>query len=305
MRISDKYEHEIDSGKLFTSREKKLQSAMEYLMTYGWAILIIAVVLVALFQMGVFNSANFAPKAQPGSCQVFRTTAATSLEGTCNNELPQYVAQFNGASSNINVGSGGSLTIGTGSATVSAWIMPNANADNNKRGIYSVSAGTGLIFAYKSNGGNNLYVEAYDGVNNPYGYSSVSLPVGVFSYVVITRAGGIFIFYINGVAGGTVSDTTGNLANGGPIIIGEAQGSSSNIFNGLIANVQIYNTSLSANDVAALYYEGIGGAPQNTQNLVGWWPLNGNANDYSGNNNNGAATNVIYTGSWASAYSAP
>ena len=96
MRISDRYEHEIDSGKLFTSREKKSQSAMEYLMTYGWAILIIAVVLVALFQMGVFNSANFAPKAQPGSCQVFRTTAATSLEGTCNNELPQYVALFKG-----------------------------------------------------------------------------------------------------------------------------------------------------------------------------------------------------------------
>ncbi len=30
----------------------KLQSAMEYLMTYGWAILIIAVVLGALFELG-------------------------------------------------------------------------------------------------------------------------------------------------------------------------------------------------------------------------------------------------------------
>ena len=29
----------------------KAQSAMEYLMTYGWAILIIAVVLVAKYQM--------------------------------------------------------------------------------------------------------------------------------------------------------------------------------------------------------------------------------------------------------------
>ncbi len=33
----------------------KLQSAMEYLMTYGWAILIIAVVLGILFLLGVFN----------------------------------------------------------------------------------------------------------------------------------------------------------------------------------------------------------------------------------------------------------
>ncbi|MCL5430235.1 MAG: hypothetical protein M1504_02015, partial [Candidatus Marsarchaeota archaeon] len=34
----------------------KAQSAMEYLMTYGWAILIIAVVIGVLFQMGVFSS---------------------------------------------------------------------------------------------------------------------------------------------------------------------------------------------------------------------------------------------------------
>ena len=33
----------------------KAQSAMEYLMTYGWAILIIAVVMVALFSLGIFN----------------------------------------------------------------------------------------------------------------------------------------------------------------------------------------------------------------------------------------------------------
>ncbi|MEW6329420.1 MAG: hypothetical protein AB1468_04845 [Candidatus Micrarchaeota archaeon] len=36
---------------------RKGQSAMEYLMTYGWAILIIVVVLAALFYMGVFTPA--------------------------------------------------------------------------------------------------------------------------------------------------------------------------------------------------------------------------------------------------------
>ncbi|MCL4373753.1 MAG: hypothetical protein M1360_02625 [Candidatus Marsarchaeota archaeon] len=38
---------------------KKGQSAMEYLMTYGWAILIIAIVLAALFSLGVFSSTSF------------------------------------------------------------------------------------------------------------------------------------------------------------------------------------------------------------------------------------------------------
>ncbi|MEM3791383.1 MAG: hypothetical protein QXL16_01475 [Candidatus Micrarchaeaceae archaeon] len=41
-----------------TKRRLRLQSAMEYLMTYGWAILIIAVVLGALFTLGVFNSSS-------------------------------------------------------------------------------------------------------------------------------------------------------------------------------------------------------------------------------------------------------
>ena len=37
----------------------KSQSAMEYLMTYGWAILIVAVVLGALYSLGIFNGSNF------------------------------------------------------------------------------------------------------------------------------------------------------------------------------------------------------------------------------------------------------
>ncbi len=76
------------------------QSAMEYLMTYGWAIIIVAIVLGALFSMGVFNAANFMPKAPPGSCQVFRpsgagTTTNINLMGTCSG-IPQFVARFNG-----------------------------------------------------------------------------------------------------------------------------------------------------------------------------------------------------------------
>ncbi|MCX6777790.1 MAG: hypothetical protein NT157_02800, partial [Candidatus Micrarchaeota archaeon] len=34
---------------------RKGQAAMEYLMTYGWAILVIVIVLAALLYLGVFN----------------------------------------------------------------------------------------------------------------------------------------------------------------------------------------------------------------------------------------------------------
>jgi len=45
--------------KLLRKALSKAQSAMEYLMTYGWAILIVAVVLGALYSLGVFNGAAF------------------------------------------------------------------------------------------------------------------------------------------------------------------------------------------------------------------------------------------------------
>jgi hypothetical protein len=44
--------------KIEKRRESKLQSAMEYLMTYGWAILIIAVVLAVLFSLGIFSGGS-------------------------------------------------------------------------------------------------------------------------------------------------------------------------------------------------------------------------------------------------------
>ncbi|MEM0201813.1 MAG: hypothetical protein QXR73_01385, partial [Candidatus Micrarchaeaceae archaeon] len=64
-------------------------------------------------------------------------------------------------------------------------------------------------------------------------------------------------------------------------------------------------TALSANAIKALYLEGIGGAPVDLQNLVAWYPLNGNANDYSGNGNNGVPSNVIFSGDWYSGYTIP
>ncbi|HVA83116.1 MAG TPA: hypothetical protein VNF06_03060, partial [Candidatus Aquilonibacter sp.] len=67
--------------------------------------------------------------------------------------------------------------------------------------------------------------------------------------------------------------------------------------------VQMYNASLSANEITALYIGGIGGAPIQLRNLVGWWPLNGNSQDYSGDLLNGVANSISFTGSWTSGYS--
>lgn len=289
------------------------QSAMEYLMTYGWAILIIAVVLGALFGLGLFNSANLAPKVGPGACQVYRpngpgTTSFINLEGTCNNELPQYVAQFNGAiTTNVIATTPQMSAVNGGYNTVSFWMFwkggvqtePISFSGNTNFQEYDLIFGSGSCAGFFG-----FHVQAYGGI---YGVSSTSSlsnkwvqVTGVFNNGALTND----ILYINGVQQSISSCQT--VGTGAPGSNFQISGSAyNNEFTGLIANVQVYNTTLSANEITALYDEGIGGGPLLFNNLVGWWPLNGNANDYSGNLNNGASTGVVYTGSWTSGYTAP
>ncbi|MGC8694497.1 MAG: LamG-like jellyroll fold domain-containing protein, partial [Candidatus Micrarchaeia archaeon] len=108
--------------------------------------------------------------------------------------------------------------------------------------------------------------------------------------------------YLNGTLVG--SNTGTNVVLDGQIDLGYGGGIGS--IDGYVSNVQIYNTSLSANDIQALYQEGIGGAPIDLQHLVAWYPLNGNANDYSGNGNNGKSNSgVTFTSFWENGYTPP
>jgi len=309
----------------------KAQSAMEYLMTYGWAILIISVVLAALFQLGVFNPMAFAPKAPPGSCQVFRpngpsTTSFINLEGVCSGELPQYVAQFNGQSGYINTTTKMNVTQTgwteaawvnvLGSST--GWCGSHSNVVLNDRGPGSgdsltlgtspiTSSGFGFFFGYDTNNIGD-FASSYQ----IYKYNKWYFVVGEYnsSYGFSLYVNGEKVaYYLNsGTYGPGPSCTSGTLpstyTSQYPWIIGYEQAWNA-YFNGTLANVQIYNTSLSANEIQALYLEGIGGAPIDLQHLVAWWPLNGNANDYSGNGNNGQINNVNFVSNWYNGYTPP
>ena len=59
---------------------KKAQSAMEYLMTYGWAILIVIVVVSALYAMGVFT-----PTTSVACSPCFATTDFVYLDHDATN----------------------------------------------------------------------------------------------------------------------------------------------------------------------------------------------------------------------------
>jgi len=268
---------------------------MEYLMTYGWAILIIAVVLGALFQLGVFNSSSFSPRAPPGACQVFRpsgpgTTTNINLMGVCTGLLPQYAAQFNGASGYIAL----TQSFYSTPTTMSVWV--NVPAYSGRVGIIlgDYPSTSNINFEIESSGRPRIYwnngqidwLVSYDATNKGW----INL---VFARDV---SAGLIRFYLNGAQLSTYSGVGTTVIPSDPYSIGaDRRGSGVPFFHGAMANLQVYNTTLSANEIQAMYLGGIGSAPLVLQNLMGWWPLNGNSNDYSGNNNNGVPTAVTFT----------
>ena len=276
---------------------------MEYLMTYGWAILIIAVVLGALYYLGVFNTSNLAPRAQPGSCKVVRpngpgTTTFINLAGVCTGQLPLFVGSFDGVSSYINIGHAASFNI-INAITIAGWYKPAGQPSVDWTPLFGKSAAWYIHTNLASNY-NIHFFQIYNSIGTVTATTSYTVGDNNWHYYVGTydSATGNLLFYVDGVQRGNAI-TSGTLSSQ-PAHDMEISGVEGNTRydNGQMSNVQLYNTSLSTVEIQGLYAEGIGGAPTRFQNLVGWWPLNGNANDYSGNGNNGAATSVVFTSTW-------
>jgi len=274
-------------------------------MTYGWAILIIAVVLGALFQLGVFNAINFEPKAQPGACQVVRpngpnTTSIVSLEGTCTGELPQTVAQFNG-NSYINISDGLFLAGSIPQITITGWEKGSQGGTIFTLNGESIDMRTNyMVFDVCSSSGNtNLPSMPVDALDGKWHFIAVSINANtMIGYIDSYNSSAVVPYSYQTSPPKAYIGACLSCANGASFPWG--------LWIGQLANIQVYDTSLSPSEIRALYLEGIGGAPIDLQNLVGWWPLNGNANDYSGNDNNGVPYNgVMFVSNWWSGYTPP
>jgi hypothetical protein len=136
---------------------KKAQAAMEFLMTYGWAILVVLVAVGALAYFGVLNPGKFLPSSctiGPGlACGEFKVTATTGLTQV-------YVRNGIGKSMgaimmNLSQTSGGMCS---GSAANPASIIDGAQQEFNFTCSDAVSASVGdrfkatITFAYTATG---------------------------------------------------------------------------------------------------------------------------------------------------------
>jgi hypothetical protein len=105
----------------------KAQAAMEYLMTYGWAILIVIIVAAALYALGVFNPA---------------TWTGTRTTGFPNIGVPQDW-QYTGTSGQLQV----ILRNGLGKAIDVSAVTATCNTSAGPYGVQLYSAGVGSLGA--------------------------------------------------------------------------------------------------------------------------------------------------------------
>jgi uncharacterized protein (UPF0333 family) len=82
-------------------RTNKGQAAMEFLMTYGWAILIVVIAVAALAAFGVFNPGQFAQERCQGSATGFACSGLAAYSLTPDNQIRFELT--NGASEVINI----------------------------------------------------------------------------------------------------------------------------------------------------------------------------------------------------------
>ena len=208
--------------------------------------------------------------------QFNRANSYIEFPGILNNNLPQYSINF------------WAYPTAYDDPFITSWV--NYNPD--LCGDYAISTSSGFI-----------YVSAYDGSGE--GFTSADKPpLNQWSMVTVTATGGgtgSTTVYVNG--GSPSSGTSSYVSQAGSTItLFGSQISPNcatvpgNALKGDMANVQFYNTSLSTNAIAALYNEGIEGAPiiSGSNNLVAWFPLDGNSNDYSGNSNNAQYANLTF-----------
>ncbi len=218
--------------------------------------------------------------------------------------LPDYASFFDGSSAYVEIPTTSQLNSTT--FTVSFWMNPRlyGNAqDNLTLPAASSSSSASVLVSHTYNSmwwmtfGDNNEMSMY--VENSITPSQCCQSVIAYNavpqlnkwYMVTGIANSTYIkIYINGMLVQEQPIIGSVQKAGNSIVVGTgfgAQATSYGYFSGQISNLQIYDTALTSAQVQELYNSGIAGSPVSASSLSGWWPLDGDAKDYSAYLNNG------------------
>ncbi|MEM0150145.1 MAG: LamG-like jellyroll fold domain-containing protein, partial [Candidatus Micrarchaeaceae archaeon] len=181
--------------------------------------------------------------------------------------------------------------------TITMWVMPYPNPNTaNSWTIPFFSLQSYQAFGFLSSGAGLVLhrCTSADTQGVIKGMSPSTVFNGKWHFVAVAVSH--FNYYWQFDSNNTTDTNNNSFTSNNHISIGaQYQQCDGNQFNGQIADVQLYNTTLSPKQIAMIRQEGLYGTPIQYANLSGWWPMIGNANDYSGKYGVSVQNNVGYT----------
>ena len=139
------------------------------------------------------------------------------------------------------------------------------------------------------------------GGTSTYVYNETFFSANSWHLVTGTLRDNVWKIYIDGVLSNSVEGAANNPSNSADLIFGGS--GQCDRWNGLIDDIAIWNRALTQEEITALYTgepvsppAACNPLPSNLQQgLVGYWPFCGNANDESGNGNDGTVNGATLT----------
>ena len=193
-----------------------------------------------------------------------------------NSSLKDYVFDFGTYTSNDRIIINNTFdTIITGTNfTISSWVNLNSVTSSQLKFIFTNESLqfviTDKITTYLR-GASGYFLSPFNG--------NTTLTTGEWYNVVLVKSGSDYTYYLNGSPDGTVNNSTAVVNSSQTTSrIGMFFQNNTYGFDGLLSNVQIFNTALSGPEAETLYNNGsplqnLNDIPQNS-NLQGWWKLN-------------------------------
>ena len=216
---------------------------------------------------------------------------------------------FDGTDDQINCGSGSSIdNIFDGGGSVSLWFNPSAQSST--LGIIKKQYVGGWYFDLADHSGGTSwrgkFVQAFDGDNYQIQGSSRTFSIGNWYNVVIvynsSATSNTATIYVNGEILSITTDSTPSGTrhddSSGNLLIGDT---GSYEFSGNIADVALFNSTLDATNITAMYNSGKpidltcdAGNYNNANNLVGYWKMgDGYLDELPSANINGAIVDQV------------
>jgi hypothetical protein len=200
---------------------------------------------------------------------------------------------FNGSSDYIGVPSGNTTSLNvTGDFTLSFWLKTSQGANHI------------ISFGDVINTNSGGYLAGLNDGSAPFGYlgfstqgiwhvSTITLNDNNWHNLVVTLKADTIRLYIDNTLNVQTTGVLPPLSWSGSRTIGSRNDFFNGWYQGILDDISVYNRALSAAEINSVFNSIC--TADITTGLIGNYPFNGNANDISGNNNNGVVFGATLT----------